>query len=112
MLFATMGTPHCPICEEAIPVRSPYQMLEHLLSLPGGTEVEVRAPVYKIHGQTDHGSGVDEAGACRGGQRANESAGCAPIAIARCESTGKPSARNNGHNSMESLSCGRRYLRK
>src|ERR1700742_3436605 len=49
MLFATMGTPHCPICEEAIPVRSPYQMLEHLLSLPEGTEVEVRAPVNKIH---------------------------------------------------------------
>src|SRR2546429_6469135 len=49
MLFATMGTPHCPICEEAIPVRSPYQMHEHLLSLPEGTEVEVRAPVYKLH---------------------------------------------------------------
>ena len=49
MLFATMGTPHCPICEQAIPVRSSYQMLEHLLSLPEGTEVEVRAPVYKIH---------------------------------------------------------------
>ena len=26
-------------------------MTEHLLSLPKGTEVEVRAPVYKIHGE-------------------------------------------------------------
>ncbi len=26
-------------------------MMEHLLSLPKGTEVEVRAPVYKIHGE-------------------------------------------------------------
>jgi excinuclease ABC subunit A len=26
-------------------------MMEHLLSLPGGTEVEVRAPVYKVHGE-------------------------------------------------------------
>jgi excinuclease ABC subunit A len=49
MLFATMGVPHCPSCEESIPVRSPHQMLEHLLSLPAGTEVEVRAPVFKIH---------------------------------------------------------------
>src|SRR5215211_1898921 len=43
MLFATMGTPHCPLCGEAIAVRTPYQMMEHLLSLPRGTEVEVRA---------------------------------------------------------------------
>ena len=51
MLFATMGTPHCPLCAEALAVRTPYQMTEHLLSLPKGTEVEVRAPVYKIHGE-------------------------------------------------------------
>jgi excinuclease ABC subunit A len=51
MLFATMGTPHCPMCGEALVVRTPHQMMEHLLSLPRGTEVEVRAPVYKIHGE-------------------------------------------------------------
>jgi len=51
MLFATMGTPHCPLCSEALAIRTPYQMMEHLLSLPKGTEVEVRAPVYKIHGE-------------------------------------------------------------
>jgi excinuclease ABC subunit A len=51
MLFATMGTPHCPLCGEALVVRTPYQMMEHLLALPKGTEVEVRAPVYKIHGE-------------------------------------------------------------
>ena len=51
MLFATMGTPHCPMCGEALAIRTPYQMMEHLLSLPKGTEVEVRAPVYKIHGE-------------------------------------------------------------
>src|ERR1700687_2369457 len=27
MLFATMGTPHCPLCGEAIAIRSPYQMM-------------------------------------------------------------------------------------
>src|SRR3954464_14434374 len=51
MLFATMGTPHCPLCGEALVIRTPHQMMEHLLSLPRGTEVEVRAPVYKIHGE-------------------------------------------------------------
>ncbi|MDZ4780493.1 MAG: excinuclease ABC subunit UvrA [Planctomycetia bacterium] len=51
MLFATMGTPHCPECGEAIAIRTPHQMMEHLLSLPKGTEVEVRAPVYKIYGE-------------------------------------------------------------
>ncbi len=51
MLFATMGTPHCPLCGEALAIRTPYQMMEHLLSLPNGTEVEVRAPVYKIFGE-------------------------------------------------------------
>jgi len=51
MLFATMGTPHCPMCDEALAIRSPHQMMEHMLSLPKGTEVEVRAPVYKIHGE-------------------------------------------------------------
>src|SRR5262245_17253250 len=51
MLFATLGTPHCPLCGEALVVRTAHQMMEHLLSLPRGTEVEVRAPVYKIHGE-------------------------------------------------------------
>jgi excinuclease ABC subunit A len=51
MLFATMGTPHCPMCGEALAIRTPHQMMEHLLSLPKGTEVEVRAPVYKIYGE-------------------------------------------------------------
>ncbi|HWB12042.1 MAG TPA: excinuclease ABC subunit UvrA [Pirellulales bacterium] len=51
MLFATMGVPHCPLCGDELMIRTPYQMMEHLLSLPKGTEVEVRAPVYKIHGE-------------------------------------------------------------
>ena len=51
MLFATMGTPHCPLCEEPIAVRSPHQMMEHMLSLPAGTEVEMRAPVHRIYGE-------------------------------------------------------------
>ncbi|HAB19306.1 MAG TPA: excinuclease ABC subunit UvrA [Verrucomicrobiales bacterium] len=51
MLYATLGTPHCPRCEQPVAVRSLTQMLEHLLRLPAGTEVEVRAPVFEIFGE-------------------------------------------------------------
>src|ERR1044071_4545188 len=51
MLYATLGTPHCPRCGQPVPVRSTVQMVEHLLCLPRGTEVEVRAPVFEIFGE-------------------------------------------------------------
>ena len=51
MMFATIGTPHCPRCEEELPAKTPHQMMEHMLSLPEGTEVEVRAPISKIYGE-------------------------------------------------------------
>src|SRR5207253_10761656 len=41
MLYATLGIPHCPRCEQPVSTRSLQQMLEHLLRLPRGTEVEV-----------------------------------------------------------------------
>ena len=51
LLFATIGTPHCPRCGEALAIRTPHQMLEHLCPCPKGTEVELRAPVFKIYGE-------------------------------------------------------------
>ncbi|MCW5557583.1 MAG: excinuclease ABC subunit UvrA [Verrucomicrobiae bacterium] len=51
MLYATLGTPHCPRCGQPVATRSLQQMLEHLLRLPRGTEVEVRAPVFEIFGE-------------------------------------------------------------
>src|ERR1700752_3608957 len=42
MLFPPRGTRHCPPWGETRAIRTPYQMMEHLLSLPKGTEVEVR----------------------------------------------------------------------
>ena len=51
MLYATVGTPHCPYCEKKVPVKTPHQMMERMLALPKGTEVEVRAPVFKIYGE-------------------------------------------------------------
>ena len=49
MLFATIGQPRCPITEDKVKVWTTHQMMEHLLGLPEGTEVEVRAPALKIY---------------------------------------------------------------
>ena len=51
LLFATIGQPHCPRSGEPVPSRSASQILEAILALPEGTEVELRAPVFKIYGE-------------------------------------------------------------
>jgi excinuclease ABC subunit A len=51
LLFATIGEPHCPRTGEVTPSRTSSQILEAILSLPTGTEVELRAPVFKIYGE-------------------------------------------------------------
>ena len=51
LLFATIAEPHCPRTGEAVPSRSLSQILEGILSLPEGTEVELRAPAFKVYGE-------------------------------------------------------------
>src|SRR5260370_6072804 len=51
LLFATIGQPHCPRTGEPTPSRSASQILEAILSLPEGAEVELRAPVFKVYGE-------------------------------------------------------------
>ena len=51
MLFATIGISHCPYCSTTVPTRTPYQLIEHILSLPEGTEVALYAPVFRIYGE-------------------------------------------------------------
>ena len=51
LLFATVGEPRCPRTGEAVPSRTASQILEALLSLPSGTEVELRAPVFRVYGE-------------------------------------------------------------
>jgi excinuclease ABC subunit A len=51
LLYATIGEPHCPRTGEPVPSRSSSQILEAILSLPAGTEVELRAPVFPIYGE-------------------------------------------------------------
>ncbi|HTG63450.1 MAG TPA: excinuclease ABC subunit A, partial [Sphingomicrobium sp.] len=51
LLYATIGQAHCPRTGEPTPRRTSSQILEALLALPEGTEVELRAPVFKIYGE-------------------------------------------------------------
>ncbi|RMH21803.1 MAG: hypothetical protein D6696_04985 [Acidobacteria bacterium] len=51
LLFATVAQAHCPYCGAAIPSLSPGQILDHLLGLAAGTEVELRAPVFPLYGE-------------------------------------------------------------
>jgi excinuclease ABC subunit A len=51
LLFATIGEAQCPRTGEPTPIRSASQILEAILALPAGTEIELRAPVFKIYGE-------------------------------------------------------------
>jgi excinuclease ABC subunit A len=51
LLFATVAHPHCPRTGEPTPSRSASQILDAILSLPEGAEVELRAPVFKVYGE-------------------------------------------------------------
>src|SRR5579862_391359 len=51
LLFATVGDAHCPLCGADIPIRSKTQIVELILALPQGTEIELRAPIFKIYGE-------------------------------------------------------------
>ena len=51
LLFATIGEARCPRTGEPTPSRTASQILEAILSLPEGTEIELRAPVFKIYGE-------------------------------------------------------------
>src|SRR6266403_6363947 len=51
LLYATIGQPHCPRSGEPTPSRTASQILEAILALPEGTEIELRAPVFKQYGE-------------------------------------------------------------
>src|SRR5438045_6742136 len=50
LLVATIAEAHCPRTGEPTPSKSASQILEAILSLPQGTEIELRAPVFKQYG--------------------------------------------------------------
>jgi excinuclease ABC subunit A len=51
LLYATIAQPHCPRTGEPAPSRSASQILEAILSLPEGAEIELRAPIFKVYGE-------------------------------------------------------------
>jgi excinuclease ABC subunit A len=51
LLYATIGHAHCPRTGEPTPSRTANQILEAILSLPKGAEIELRAPVFKVYGE-------------------------------------------------------------
>jgi len=51
LLFATIGQGFCPRTGEPVPSRSASQLLEALLALPAGAEIELRAPVFEVYGE-------------------------------------------------------------
>jgi excinuclease ABC subunit A len=51
LLYATIAQAHCPRTGEPAPSRSLSQILEAILALPEGAEIELRAPVFKMYGE-------------------------------------------------------------
>ncbi len=51
LLYATAGIGRCPACSHPLEQLSPAQIAEHICTLPLGTVVELRAPVYKVYGE-------------------------------------------------------------
>ena len=51
LLFATAADAGCPYSGDPVPVRTGSQILESILSLPAGAEIELRAPVFEIYGE-------------------------------------------------------------
>jgi hypothetical protein len=51
LLYATIAVPHCPRTGELAPSRTSSQILEAILALPEGAEIELRAPVFQQYGE-------------------------------------------------------------
>ncbi|MHB1136101.1 MAG: excinuclease ABC subunit UvrA [Coriobacteriia bacterium] len=47
LLFARVGTPHCPVCGRVIEKQTSEQIVDVLLELPEGTKFQVLAPLIK-----------------------------------------------------------------
>jgi excinuclease ABC subunit A len=47
LLFARVGTPHCPKCNKPIRSQTPQSIVDSILALPEGTRVQLLAPVIR-----------------------------------------------------------------
>jgi excinuclease ABC subunit A len=51
LLYATIAQAHCPRTAEPVPSKTAGQILEAILALPDGAEIELQAPVFKVYGE-------------------------------------------------------------
>ncbi len=47
LLFARIGTPHCPNCGKVIESQTPQRIVDTILALPEGTKVQLLAPLVR-----------------------------------------------------------------
>ena len=51
LLFATIGEASCPYTGESAPIQTGAQILEALLELPDGAQLELHAPIFQVYGE-------------------------------------------------------------
>jgi excinuclease ABC subunit A len=47
LLYARIGTPHCPVCGEVISRQTPQQIVDRVMELEDGTRFQILAPVVR-----------------------------------------------------------------
>ena len=47
LLYARLGTPHCPVCGKEIKQQTVDQIVDRVMSIPEGTKIQVMAPVVR-----------------------------------------------------------------
>jgi excinuclease ABC subunit A len=60
LLFARIGTPHCPICGRVIQQQTPQQITDTILSLPDGSRLLILAPLVE-NKKGEHQKVIDDA---------------------------------------------------
>ena len=55
LLFANIGTPHCPKCGKEISSQSMQEIIDQMLAMPEGTKLQVLAPVARGQGGEHQG---------------------------------------------------------
>ena len=60
LLYARLGTPHCPICGKEIKQQTIDQIVDRVMSIPEGTKIQVMAPVVRAR-KGEHTKELDSA---------------------------------------------------
>jgi len=47
LLYARLGTPHCPSCGKEISQQTPQEIVDNVMSMPSGTKIQILAPLVR-----------------------------------------------------------------